>query len=114
MASCRVIARERGGRRAAQVTLYAPDGRKRWQMQAHATWQRGGYDGNQDVSPTLQVFAPRVGGQSQAILAAGATSAQIITPSGRKMQKLDLPDVPTLPLTIVDLNGVRSVQPQSQ
>jgi hypothetical protein len=51
------------------------------------------------------VFAPRVGGRASAVLAAGATLAHVISPQGKKLVKLELPDVPTVPLRAVDLNG---------
>eukprot|EP00238_Polyblepharides_amylifera_P006621 CAMPEP_0196591354 /NCGR_PEP_ID=MMETSP1081-20130531/69302_1 /TAXON_ID=36882 /ORGANISM="Pyramimonas amylifera, Strain CCMP720" /LENGTH=702 /DNA_ID=CAMNT_0041914685 /DNA_START=132 /DNA_END=2240 /DNA_ORIENTATION=+ len=88
-----------------EVTAYGPEGGKRWQVQAHTSWQRGGYDGHQDVVPTLLVFSPRVGGRGEAVLAAGASLAHIISPGGKKMLKLELPDVPLAPLKVVDLNG---------
>eukprot|EP00241_Pyramimonas_parkeae_P004151 CAMPEP_0114256276 /NCGR_PEP_ID=MMETSP0058-20121206/18057_1 /TAXON_ID=36894 /ORGANISM="Pyramimonas parkeae, CCMP726" /LENGTH=677 /DNA_ID=CAMNT_0001370813 /DNA_START=38 /DNA_END=2071 /DNA_ORIENTATION=- len=88
-----------------EVTVYSADGHKQWQIQAHTSWQRGGYDGNQDVVPSIQVFSPRVGARAEALVVAGATLAHVISPSGKKLQKLDLPDVPLAPVRLVDLNG---------
>ncbi|KAK3255658.1 hypothetical protein CYMTET_35171, partial [Cymbomonas tetramitiformis] len=88
-----------------EVTMYAIDGTKRWQLQVHTTWHRSGYDGEEDVAPALVTFAPRVGGRVEAILASGAQIAAVISPTGHKLQKIALPNVPTSPPRLVDLNG---------
>ena len=82
------------------VTCYGHDGMRRWQQRTDASWQPGSKS-----AASLTAFPLRVGGAVEVVLAAGATHAVLLTPSGYKMNSFKLPKAPVAALTVADVDG---------
>lgn len=84
-----------------EVTSFAPDGRRRFQVRVDAGWEVSA-DG---ATPTLVPFLLRHGGHAEAVLAAGAGGANVLSPSGVVLVSLPLPAMPLGPMQAMDIDG---------
>ena len=89
-----------------EVTCISSHGHRKWSVQAGSGW--GGLDSESEVdqvAPTLRTMELRIHGHNYVLLSAGAYSANILSPNGRKLETMDFPAKPNLDLQVMDFNA---------
>lgn len=89
-----------------EVTCLTSHGHRKWSVQAGSGW--AGLDAQSEVdvvAPTLRTLELRVNAHNFVILSAGAHSANILSPNGRKLETIEFPSSPNLDLQVMDFNN---------
>lgn len=89
-----------------EVTSVDRRGARQWSVQAGTGWTSfvGELEARK-VAPTLEAFEIRRGTHGEAVLAAGAYSAAVLSRTGRALGTLELPAPPVQPMLVVDWSG---------
>ncbi|KAK9916603.1 hypothetical protein WJX75_004756 [Coccomyxa subellipsoidea] len=94
-----------------EVTAYNAHGERLWQHAMGLAWSNrrpGGLTGGnaaRRVTPTLEALPLRTGAVPAALLASGSWSAVVLSEHGNRLETLQFPALPALPLQIADFNG---------
>ncbi|EIE27009.1 hypothetical protein COCSUDRAFT_83568 [Coccomyxa subellipsoidea C-169] len=94
-----------------EVTAYNAHGERLWQHAMGLAWSNrrpgglGGGNAARRVAPTLEALPLRAGAIPAAILASGSWSAVVLSEHGNRLETLQFPALPALPLQILDFNG---------
>ena len=88
-----------------EVTCLSSHGHRKWSVQAGSSWTGLAAQSEVDeVAPTLKTMELRVNAHNYVVLSAGAYSANVLSPNGRKVGSVDFPGKPNLDLQVMDFN----------
>ncbi|KAK9806239.1 hypothetical protein WJX72_006852 [[Myrmecia] bisecta] len=89
-----------------EVTAYDPHGTKMWQVQMGVSWTTHASSfGGRSVAPILRALPLRTGAIPSVLLAGGAHAAVVLSEHGHKLDSIEYPAPPILPLITSDFSG---------